>query len=76
MLPYTYMYLYHTAEFSKLKDELPDSYKKSLEQASEKEEQQKAISTPDKESTPSEKTVLPKETTPTEEKEKVHEILT
>ena len=55
-----------TAEFSKMKDELPDSFKKGLETASEKEESKKTTPTPDKESVPSEQGT--RETTPTEEK--------
>lgn len=55
-----------TAEFSKMKDELPDSFKKGLETASEKEESKKTTPTSDKESVLSEQGT--QETTPTEEK--------
>ena len=56
------------AEFSKMKDELPDSFRKGLESA-EKEEAQKATPTS---ATPSEKTsVATKEATPTDNKDKV-----
>lgn len=55
-----------TAEFSKMKDELPESFKKGLETASEKEDSKKTTPTPDKESIPSEQGT--RETTPTEEK--------
>ena len=55
-----------TAEFSKMKDELPDSFKKGLETAGEKEDSKKSTPTPDKESVPSEQGS--QVTTPTEEK--------
>ena len=55
------------AEFSKMKDELPESFKKGLESA-EKEEAQKTTPTSDKEATPPQKTSPREEATPTEEK--------
>ena len=68
-------YIFASAEFSKMKDELPDSFKKGLESANEKEDPQKTTPTPDKDTTPSEQAAHETKTPPTEEKEKVSDAL-
>ena len=60
-------YICCVAEFSKMKDELPESFKKGME-ASDKEESRKTTPTSDKEATPPEKRSSRKEATPTDDK--------
>ena len=66
--------IFAAGEFSKMKDELPESFKKGLE-AMERErgEGQKTTPTADKEAMSTEKSK--KETTPTHDKDKVLVIL-
>ena len=62
-------YVLIAAEFSKMKDELPESFKKGLEAVEREESLHKTTPTTAKETTPSDKTA--QGTTPTLEKEKV-----
>ena len=62
------MLFFGVGEFSKMKDELPESFKKGLE-AMERGNGQKTTPTADKEATPTDKSK--KESTPTHDKDKV-----